>query len=140
MSRYSAPIAWNAGFDLVDLAMTKKPETVDAYLAGIISVDARESLTRLREIICEELPDAEEVIKYGIPTYTSHGYVASFAAFKNHCSFFPGHTVNEFADQLKDYKTAKGTIQFPHNQPLPESLVRAMLHSRRAENLAAKSD
>ena len=94
-------------------------------------------MSDLRKIIREELPEAEEMIKYGIPTYKANGYVASFAAFKNHCSFFPGHTVREFADQLRAYKTAKGTIQFPHDQPLPEALVREILRARFAENMAA---
>jgi uncharacterized protein YdhG (YjbR/CyaY superfamily) len=108
--------------------------SVDDYFASIASDDARATLTRLREIILEELPAAEEVIKYGIPTYKLHGYVASIAAFKNHCSFFPGHTVREFVEELKGYKTLKGTVQFPPDKPLPETLIRAMLQARATEN------
>ena len=108
--------------------------TVDEYMAAIPSDAARATLMRLREIIREEAPEAEESIKYGIPTYKLNGFVASIAAFKNHCSFFPGHTVKEFEEQLKGYKIAKGTVQFAPNKPLPEPLVRAMLRARIVEN------
>ncbi|AIE87323.1 hypothetical protein OP10G_3955 [Fimbriimonas ginsengisoli Gsoil 348] len=52
-------------------------------------------------------------------------------------SFFPGHTVADFTEELKGYKTAKGTVQFPHDKPLPEPLVRAMVRARMNENLAS---
>jgi len=115
---------------------TKTPSSVDEYLAAVVSDDARKTLSNLRIVIREAIPEAEEVIKYGIPTYISHGFVASFAAYKNHCSFFPGHTVVDFAESLKGYKTLKGTIQFPHDKPLPDELVVAMVKARSAENLA----
>ena len=114
--------------------MRTKPASVDDYLATVQSDEARASLKRLRDIIREEAPEAEEVISYGIPTYKFHGFLASFAAFKNHCSFFPGHTVGQFQDQLDGFKIAKGTIRFPHDRPLPEPLVRAMIRARMAEN------
>jgi uncharacterized protein YdhG (YjbR/CyaY superfamily) len=119
--------------------MRAKPKSVDDYLAGLPSDEARAALDRLRAIIRDEAPEAQEVISYGIPTYKLHGFLASIAAFKNHCSFFPGHTVADFADQLKGFKIAKGTIQFPPNKPLPESLVRAVIRARAAENFAAAS-
>jgi uncharacterized protein YdhG (YjbR/CyaY superfamily) len=109
-------------------------ETVDQYLAGIASEDARASLARLRAIILDEIPDAQESICYGMPMYKVHGMVAGFAAFKNHCSFFPGHTVAEFGEELKDFKTSKGTIQFTQDRPLPEKLVRDMVRRRAEEN------
>lgn len=113
----------------------QRPASVDAYLREIPNEAARASLAALREVIRDELPEAEEVISYGVPTYKLKGFVASFAAFKNHCSFFPGHTVAEFAEQLKGYKTSKGTIQFSPDSPLPEELVRAILRARARENL-----
>jgi uncharacterized protein YdhG (YjbR/CyaY superfamily) len=112
-----------------------RPSNIDEYLAQVSSEEARASLSHLRSIIREVVPDGEEVIKYGIPTVKYHGFIASFAAFKNHCSFFPGHTVTEFTEQLKDYKTLKGTIQFPHSRPLPDALVRAIVSARLAENV-----
>jgi uncharacterized protein YdhG (YjbR/CyaY superfamily) len=112
------------------------PTSVDEYLARVSSDGARASLSALRAIIRSEAPQAQEIISYGIPTYKVSGFLASFAAFKNHCSFFPGHTVADFSDALKGYRTAKGTIQFPHDRPLPESLVRAIIKARLAENVA----
>lgn len=115
---------------------TNPPASVDEYLAQVPSEDARASLATLRAIIRDEIPEAEEVISYGIPTYKCNGFVASFGAFKNHCSFFPGHTVADFAQALKGYTVSKGTIQFPHDKPLPESLVRSILRARVTENLS----
>lgn len=117
---------------------TKSPATVDEYLAQVAPVAARESLSSLRAIIREEVPEAEEVISYGVPTYKLRGMICSFGAFKNHCSFFPGGVVEEFAEELKEYKTSKGTIQFAHDRPLPENLVRTILRSRVAANLSKK--
>src|ERR1700722_15246048 len=112
------------------------PANVDDYFAQLQSVAARDALAQLRAIIRDEIPDAEEVIKYGIPTYKYHGFVASIAAFKKHCSFFPGPTIRVFSEELKGYKGLKGTIQFPPEKPLPEALVRAMVRARFDENLA----
>jgi len=115
---------------------TQHPETVDDYLAQVASETARQALIRLRAIIRDEIPDAEELIKYGIPSYKQAGYVVCFAAYKKHCSLFPGHTVRDFTEELKGYKTSKGTIQFSPDSPLPESLVRSIVRARRDENLA----
>ena len=112
----------------------KRAETVDQYLADIESDAARNALVELRSIIRSEIPAAEEVISYGIPTYKHFGMVVSFAAFKHHCSLFPGHTVNDFREQLTGFKLAKGTIQFAPDRPLRESLVRAIIRARFDEN------
>jgi uncharacterized protein YdhG (YjbR/CyaY superfamily) len=103
------------------------------------SDEARASLERLRGVIRQAAPEAQEVISYGIPTFKYHGFLASYAAFKNHCSFFPGHTVADFADELRDYKLSKGTIQFSPDRPLPDSVVTAIIHARMAENAGARS-
>lgn len=109
---------------------TDIPATVDEYLSQVSSEEAQKSLARLRAIILEEVPGALEVISYRIPTYKFNKTMVSFAAFRDHCSFFPGHTVREFANELKGYKTSTGTIQFPHDQLPPEQLVRAILKAR----------
>jgi uncharacterized protein YdhG (YjbR/CyaY superfamily) len=108
--------------------------TVDEYLEMVESDDARNVLTSMRAIILDEIPEAEEVISYGIPIYKHHGMVAGFAAFKKHCSFFPGHTVADFMDELAKYKTSKGTVQFQPKDPLPEALIRAIVRKRFEEN------
>jgi uncharacterized protein YdhG (YjbR/CyaY superfamily) len=114
------------------------PETVDAYLAAVETPGAREALERLRSIIKQAVPDAEEVISYGMPGYKLNGYLVGFAAFKNHCSFFPGHTVADFAEELNGFKTSAGTIQFTPDHPIPEGLVRSILAARVALNLGKK--
>jgi len=99
-------------------------------MAEIGSDEARSSLSRLRAIIREELPEAQEVISYGIPTFKFNKTMVAFAAFKKHCSFFPGHTVREFTEDLKAYKTSKGTIQFTPDKPIPETLIRDIVKAR----------
>ncbi len=113
------------------------PTTVDEYIEMVHNPEARQALTRLREIIRDEAPEAEELISYRIPLYKLNGMLIGFAAFKNHCSLFPGHTVRDFEDQLKDFKISKGTIQFKPNNPVPEELVRAIVRARKLENLEA---
>ena len=113
---------------------TPKPKTVDEYLAAIPSPEQKQALINLRKTIRDQAPQAQELISYGIPTYKQSGFVASFAAFKSHCSFFPGHTVSQFENELKDFKIQKGTIRFTPDRPIPEPLVRAILRARIAEN------
>ena len=105
------------------------PIDIDAYIAGC-PAEVQEILTAIRETIREEAPHAKEVISYGIPTYKFNKTMVSIAAFKNHCSFFPGYTVQEFLEELKDYKTSTGTIQFSTEEPIPEELVRSILKAR----------
>ncbi|MBC7861612.1 MAG: DUF1801 domain-containing protein [Bacteroidia bacterium] len=95
-------------------------------------------LEKLRHTIRTTAPAAEELISYGMPAYKLHGMLVYFAAFKNHCSFFPGNSslVKELQDELKPYKTAKGTIQFTVEKPLPASLVKKIVKLRMKENLA----
>ncbi len=106
------------------------PSSVDEYLARVESDKARAALKKLRSLIRKTVPEAKEVISYGIPTYKFNRTSVAFAAFKKHCSFFPGHTVGEFTKELKDYKTSTGTVQFSPDDPLLEPLVVAILKAR----------
>ncbi|MEI7985220.1 MAG: DUF1801 domain-containing protein [Armatimonadota bacterium] len=114
----------------------EKFSSVDLYLETVTNDEARNALTWMRSVIKDELPDAVETMSYGMPMFNIHGMVVGIAAFKNHCSLFPGHTVADFAEELKDYKTSKGTIQFSPKKPLPEALIRAIVKKRADENLA----
>lgn len=118
-------------------SMRPAAPTVDAYLEQISWPEARRALEQVRSIVMSELPDAEECISYGIPMVKRHGMVVGYAAFKNHCSLFPGHTVREFESQLSEFKLSKGTIQFTPGHPIPENLIRAMVRARAAENEAS---
>lgn len=112
---------------------------VDAYL-HTLPEKQKLALTHLREIIRTTAATAEEVISYGMPAYKYHGMLVYFAAFKKHCSLF---AVNNhfFEDELEDYKTSKGTIQFSPEKPIPDDLVKRIVQYRmkaNEENVAIK--
>ena len=114
--------------------MNTSIKTVDDYL-NTLPVDVRFVLDKLRSTIKSMAPEAEEVISYGMPGYKYHGMLVYFAAFKNHCSFFPGSSqIIKMYDELKEYKTSKGTIQFTIDKPLPVSLVKKIVKARMREN------
>ena len=118
--------------------MERSPE-VDAYLSQVEREDFRKALEHLRELIFAEAPDANECISYGMPGYKHHGYLVGFAAFKGHCSFFPGGTALNYADRLEAFKISKGTIQFTPDNLIPEDLVREIVRTRVAQNVARKA-
>jgi uncharacterized protein YdhG (YjbR/CyaY superfamily) len=96
-----------------------RPQTVDDYLA-LVPEPARSTLQRMRTAIRSAVPaETTEAISYGIPAFNCKGPLVWFAAFSNHCSFFPTASVIEaFKNDLKGYKTSKGTIHFPVDKPL----------------------
>jgi uncharacterized protein YdhG (YjbR/CyaY superfamily) len=110
------------------------PKSVDEYLARVPE-PARTTLNAVRATIRSVVPaETTEEISYGVPTFKYKGPVIWFAAFSKHCSVFPTASVIEkFKDELKDYKTSKGTIQFPVDKPLPSALVKKMVKARIAE-------
>lgn len=113
---------------------TARAETVDDYLAAVPE-DARVALEKLRKTIKAAAPRAIEVISYQIPMYKHHGMLVGFAAFKDHCSFYPGaNPIATHKDELKAYDTSKGTIRFPAAKPLPAALVKRLVKTRIAEN------
>ena len=116
------------------------PQTVDDYLAALPE-EARATLEKIRKTIKAAAPKATEVISYQMPMYKQHGMVVGFAAFKNHCSIFPGaKPIATHRDELKAYKTSKGTIRFPIGKPLPAALVKKLVKARIAENEARLSE
>lgn len=111
-------------------------KNVDEYLAGVPK-EARATLAKLRQTIKAAAPMAAEGISYQMPMYKHHGMVIGFAAFKNHCSIFPGSAVMDAHKQeLKRYETSKGTIRFPAGKPLPAALVKKLVKARIRENEA----
>jgi uncharacterized protein YdhG (YjbR/CyaY superfamily) len=113
-------------------------QDVETYLANVPD-PARGMLERIRIIVRRLAPDAREVIAYGIPTFKLHGNLVHYAAFKNHCSFFPGSArVNaELKDELARYKVSKGTIQFTADNPLSDDLVERIVLLRLDEDREA---
>lgn len=108
--------------------------TIDEYIA-LFPAYIRDRLEAIRSAIHDAAPEAAEKISYQMPTFHQHGNVVHFAAFTNHIGFFPGASgVAAFADRLTAYKTSKGTIQLPNNQPLPLELVKEITRWRVEEN------
>lgn len=107
-----------------------KPKTVAAYLARL-SPDKRAALERLRRAILAAAPGAEDCISYQVPALRYRGKVLVwYAAAKHHCSFFPGGMVAAFRRELRGFETAKGTIRFQPDHPLPGPLVRKIVKAR----------
>jgi uncharacterized protein YdhG (YjbR/CyaY superfamily) len=121
-------------------AMAEKIETVDDYLASL-SPEQRAVLGRIREVIREAAPEAEERISYRIPLYRQHGDVVGFAAFKNHLSLFVTNSAvrDEFADELAEFDVKHTTVRFSISKPLPDDLIRRIVKYRLAENEARAS-
>lgn len=108
---------------------------MDAYLAKVPE-PARGTLEKMRAMIRAAAPkEATEGISYGMPAFKYGKPLAAYAAFKDHCSLFPmsGAVTAAMKDELKDYVTSKGTIQFPLQKPMPVTLVKKIVKARLAE-------
>jgi uncharacterized protein YdhG (YjbR/CyaY superfamily) len=80
--------------------------------------------------------ETTETISYGIPTFKYIGPLVGFAAFSDHCSFFPMNSslIEAFKEELKNFETSKGTIRFALDKPLPTALLKKLVKARIAEN------
>jgi uncharacterized protein YdhG (YjbR/CyaY superfamily) len=110
-------------------------EDVDEYLGGV-DESQRAVLQTLRRTILDVVPEAEQVISYGVPAFRVHGKtIAGFAAFKTHLSYLPfsGSVLPQLADQLGDYTMTKSSLHFPIDRPLPPALVKKLIATRLAE-------
>jgi len=111
--------------------------SVEDYIASFPK-DIQEHLKTFRKIILNNAPEAIESINYGMPAYKTHGKpLVYFAAYKNHIGFYAtptGHA--EFTEELSKYKTGKGSVQFPINQPMPLDLIQQIVVFRVKENEA----
>jgi len=111
-------------------------KTVDEYMAALPD-GARATLEKIRKAIRAAAPRATEGISYQMPMYKQNGMLIGFAAFKNHCSIFPGPgAIDRHKNELKGYETSKGTVRFPIGRPLPATLVKTLVKGRIAENEA----
>jgi uncharacterized protein YdhG (YjbR/CyaY superfamily) len=111
------------------------PNSIDDYLANVPEPH-RTTLHKLRMLILAAAPKGTvESIAYSMPAFTFTKHIAGFAAFKNHCSYFPmsGGVITSLAADLTRYKTSKGAIQFPVDKPLPATLIRKLIRARLAE-------
>ncbi|MFN2440293.1 MAG: iron chaperone, partial [Chitinophagaceae bacterium] len=93
--------------------------------------DVQKKLEQIRATIKKIAPGAEEKISYAIPTFALHGNLVHFAAFKNHIGFYPAPTGSEaFKKELSVYKTGKGSVQFPLDEPIPLDLITKIVKFR----------
>lgn len=107
-----------------------KPIDTDSYINSF-NGDVKTKLEQLREIIKKAAPKSVEVISYGMPAFKQHGVLVYFAAAKEHLGFYPtAAPIQVFADELAEYKTSKGAIQFPYNKPLPVKLITKIVKYR----------
>lgn len=108
---------------------------VEAYLAAVPEVQ-RQTLEKVRETIRSIVPEATEAISYGIPGFRLDGKgLVWYAAFKNHCSFFPltDGVRKAHGKELERYETRKGTLRYPIDKPPPKTLIRKLVKARIAE-------
>ena len=109
---------------------TATPTNIEDYIASF-PPGVRESLQKMRAVIREAAPDAEETMKYRMPTFVLGGNLVHFAAFANHLGFYPTPSAIEaFSSELKGYVSAKGSVQFPLTRPVPYALIKKMVQFR----------
>ncbi|MBS4213553.1 MULTISPECIES: iron chaperone [Neobacillus] len=115
-------------------------QSIDDYIIQF-PPDIQEKLNSIRNFIKEMVPNAEEKISYQMPAFFLYGNLVYFAAFKKHIGFFPTSSgIAAFQHELSEYKTSKGTVQFPLEKPIPYELIGKIVKFRVAENLKKAED
>lgn len=113
----------------------KVPKTIDEYIAGFPK-DVQEILEKIRQTIREAAPEAEEAIRYRMPSFKLKGNLVYFAAFKRHIGFYPIPSgIEQFKAELSVYEQGKGSVQFPLDKPIPYDLISRTVKFRVEENL-----
>jgi uncharacterized protein YdhG (YjbR/CyaY superfamily) len=110
-------------------------ETIDGYIEGF-PASTQKLLKQVRKTIKAAAPGATEKISYQIPTFYLNGNLVHFAAFAKHIGFYPGAAgIAKFSKDIRGYKNAKGSVQFPLDEPMPLDLIERIVKYRVAENL-----
>ena len=109
-------------------------KNVDEYIANFPE-EVQGKLEQIRKAIKEEVPEVGEKISYGVPTATINGkYFIYFAGYKNHLSLYPvTETMVKALKEVLQYRTGKGTLQFPLNKSLPMQLIKKIIKFRAQE-------
>jgi uncharacterized protein YdhG (YjbR/CyaY superfamily) len=116
------------------------PQTIDEYIAGF-PPDVQAIHQKIRSTIQNAAPDAVEAMKYGVPTFVLHGNLVHWGGYQKHIGFYPGPSgIEAFKEQLSAYKGAKGSVQFPLDQPLPYALIKKIVAFRVKEARAAAAN
>ena len=97
---------------------------------------AQRKLREMRACVRACAPGAEESLKWGMPAFSYRRILVTFAGFKHHIGFYPTPSaVRAFAKDLAKFATAKGSIQFPLDKPLPLPLIRKITAFRVRESI-----
>ena len=115
-----------------------RSNSIEQYLAAFDGL-ARIRLAKMRATILKAAPGAEELISYKIPAVKLNGMLVWYAAYKKHIGFYPRISgITAFKKELSGFKSAKGSVQFPHDKPLPLVLIRKIVKFRVRENLKSQ--
>ena len=115
--------------------LSNESQEIDQYIAAF-PTDVQKILRQLRALIKKTAPEAEEVISYKMPAYQLHGMLVYFAGYPHHIGFYPTPSgIEAFKKEISKYTFAKGSVQFPIDQPLPVSLITKIIKFRVKENL-----
>jgi uncharacterized protein YdhG (YjbR/CyaY superfamily) len=117
------------------MANRSSANSIDEYIAGF-PPETQKVLEELRALIKASAPDATETISYAIPTFNLNGrHLVHFAGYERHIGLYPAPSgVEAFKEELKPYKSGKGSAQFPLGKPLPSDLIRRIVEFRVGEN------
>jgi len=111
------------------------PRSIDEYIAAFPD-DVQEVLEKIRLRIRKAAPDAEETVRYGLPTFRLEGNLVHFGAWREHVGFYPTPTgIEKFEKELSVYERAKGSVKFPLARPVPLALISRIVKFRVKENL-----
>ncbi len=112
----------------------KSYKDIDEYISNYPS-EVKKILQSIRQTIQKAAPEAKEKISYGIPTFALNGNLVHFAAYEHHIGFYPGASgIEDFKEDLKEYNTSKGTVQFPIDKPVPLKLIDKITRYRVVQN------
>jgi len=110
------------------------PTNIDTYISQF-PPEIQLILNQMRNLILQAAPESKEVISYQMPAFQYKGILVYFAAYTKHIGFYPTPSaIEKFKSELSEYKTSKGAVQFPINQPLPQDLITRMVQFRVREN------
>jgi uncharacterized protein YdhG (YjbR/CyaY superfamily) len=112
------------------------PGTIDEYIAAC-SPEARSILERVRQVVRDAAPDAEETISYRMPALRQNGILVYYAAFKHHIGLYPPVSGDARIEKAAaPYAGEKGNLRFPLDEPIPYDLISRITKLRLKQNRA----
>ena len=111
-----------------------KPTTIAEYIDAA-PLESQDKLRQMHQCVRESAAGATESLKWGMPAYSHQKILVTYAAFKHHIGFYPmPSAIKAFAKDLKNYKTAEGSVQFPLDEKLPLALIKKIVKFRVKES------